>query len=304
MFLQPAEFIKHPELLTRCYTLEEAQSYTRWLARSHYENFLVASVFLPRKFRRAFYDIYAYCRWADDLGDELGDREASLRWLQWLKEQVKLMYRGEVAHPVFVALRATVERYEIPEVYFLDLIRAFEQDQYVVRYATFADLLEYCRYSAVPVGRLVLWVFGYRDEALMELADQTCIGLQLANFWQDISVDLEKGRIYLPLEWLQRYGACFEDLEGRRATNEVLKAIAHAVEQTKPYFYQGLKLADHLEGRLRLEVRMFNLAGIELLKLIEEAGFNTLERRPTLNAKGKVRVLLKALAYRTLAHGY
>src|SRR6478736_4178570 len=198
--LPPAEFVKSPEALQRTYTSEEGQSYTRWLATHHYENFHVVSFLLPKRLHQDFYNVYAYCRWADDLGDEMGDPVESLRLLAWWRQGLEAMYAGKTTHPVFVALRGTVERYSIPPQPFDDLIQAFEKDQGVTRYRDWEELFAYCRQSADPVGRLVLYLCGYSDVARQQLSDATCTALQLANFWQDVGRDLEKGRIYIPLE--------------------------------------------------------------------------------------------------------
>src|SRR5262249_26486171 len=203
--VRPAEFVKSPEAVQKTYTSDEGRAYTRWLATHHYENFHVVSFLLPKRLHQDFYNVYAFCRWSDDLGDELGDTAESLQWLAWWHEQLEAMYAGRAAHPVFVALRETIERYSIPQQPFPNLIRAFVQDQTVNRYETYSDLFEYCRYSANPVGRLVLYLCGYSDDQRQRLSDATCTALQLANFWQDITVDLEKDRVYIPLEVLRRH---------------------------------------------------------------------------------------------------
>ena len=190
----------------RAPSLAEAQEYCRRLARSHYENFSVATWFLPQRLRQHFFNIYAYCRISDDLGDEVGDPQASLQLLDAWEAELDACYRGNPRHPVFVALAETVRKFEIPQKPFADLLKAFRQDQTVTRYETFDDVLGYCRNSANPVGHLVLYLCGYRDSERQGLSDFTCTALQLANFWQDVSVDYSKGRIYLPLEDLRRYG--------------------------------------------------------------------------------------------------
>ena len=183
----------------------EAQDYCRRLARSHYENFSVASWFLPERLRQHFFNVYAYCRIADDLGDEVGDPAASLQLLDEWQAELDACYAGKPRHPVFVALAGTVRKFDIPRQPFADLLQAFRQDQTITRYETFEDLIAYCRYSANPVGHLVLYLCGYRDPERQALSNHTCTALQLANFWQDVSVDYSKRRIYLPLEDLRRY---------------------------------------------------------------------------------------------------
>src|SRR5580700_6816181 len=194
--LDPKDFVAQPEALARSWTLAEALEYTRWLATHHYENFHVVSFLLPKHLHQDFYNVYAFCRWADDLGDEIGDTQESMRLLAWWRTELNAMVAGRTSHPVFVALRDTAARHQLPVETFDDLIKAFEQDQTVTRYRNFEELFQYCRYSANPVGRLVLGLCGYRDAARQALSDATCTALQLANFWQDITVDLEKDRVY------------------------------------------------------------------------------------------------------------
>src|SRR5829696_6918797 len=155
----------------RAWSLAESLEYTRWLATHHYENFHVVSFLLPKRLHQDFYTVYAFCRWADDLGDEIGDNKESLRLLAWWREQLEAMYAGQASHPVFVALRGVVDRHSIPQEPFANLIRAFVQDQTVARYATYDELFEYCRYSANPVGRLVLHLCGYSDAERAGLSD-------------------------------------------------------------------------------------------------------------------------------------
>src|SRR5271169_4642706 len=196
----------------------EAQAYTRWLATHHYENFAVVSWLLPKDLHQHFYNVYAYCRWSDDLGDEVADRARALQLLDAWEDELRLIYADGAgpAHPVLIALRETIRAKDIPLQPFRDLLRAFRQDQTVQRYATWDEVLDYCVYSANPVGRLVLYLCGYRDEARQKLSDATCTALQLANFWQDVSRDLEKGRIYIPLDVAMKHGVTEHDILTRR----------------------------------------------------------------------------------------
>src|ERR1039458_2151474 len=196
----------------------EAREYCRRLARAHYENFSVASWFLPRKLRQHFFNVYAYCRISDDLGDEVGEATASLQLLDQWETELNACYEGHPRHSVFVALVETVRKFEIPKHEFADLLTAFRQDQSMTRYETFNDLLGYCRYAANPVGHLVLYLCGYHDPERQQLSDHTCTALQLANFWQDVSADFAKGRIYLPLEDLRRFGVKEEDIRSGENT--------------------------------------------------------------------------------------
>ena len=200
-----------PSLSIRPHSLRRNE-YCRRLARSHYENFSVASWFLPQRLRQHFFNVYAYCRISDDLGDEIGDPMASLQLLDQWEAELNACYDSSPRHPVFVALAETVRRFEIPKHEFADLLTAFRQDQRIARYETFDDLLGYCRYSANPVGHLVLYLCGYHDAERQKLSDYTCTALQLANFWQDVSADFSKGRIYLPLEDLRRFGVSEEGI--------------------------------------------------------------------------------------------
>jgi squalene synthase HpnC len=193
-------------------SLQESQKYCQRLARSHYENFSVATWFLPKQLRQDFLNVYAYCRISDDLGDEVGDPMVSIALLDEWQGQLDACYEGNPRHPVFVALSETVRKFRIPKHEFSDLLIAFRQDQTVARFETFEDVVAYCRYSANPVGHLVLYLCGYSDAERQQLSDYTCTALQLANFWQDVSVDCAKGRIYIPLEDLRHYSVTEEDL--------------------------------------------------------------------------------------------
>src|SRR6202051_3960222 len=218
----PAEYA----IPSRAPSLEDACSYCERLARTHYENFSVATWFLPTRLRQHFFNVYAYCRISDDLGDETGDRAASLLLLDEWEAELNACYESAPRHPVFVALAGTVREFDIPKQTFADLLTAFRQDQTVTRYETFDDLLGYCRYSANPVGRLVLYLGGYRDAERQQLSYFTCTALQLANFWQDVSTDYEKGRIYLPLEDLRKFNVSQREI----ADNQNTPACRHLMK--------------------------------------------------------------------------
>jgi squalene synthase HpnC len=301
VFLAPKDFVKSPEAAGRVYSESEALDYTRWLATHHYENFHVVTVLLPRRLHQDFYNVYSYCRWADDLGDEIGDRAESLRLLEWWRGELDRMYAGAAEHPVFVALRKTVERHGIPEEPFADLIRAFVQDQTVDRYATYEDLFAYCRYSANPVGRLVLYLGGYRDAERQALSDATCTALQLANFWQDVPVDLEKGRVYLPVEALARHGYTLEDLEAKRETPEFRAVMKEAVERARELFVRGMPLARMVDRRLAADIELFSRGGMKILDKIEQQNYNVLGRRPRISRMERVWLLLGTAARLALA---
>ena len=301
VYLSPKDYVRSPQALAARYTPAEAQAYTRWLATHHYENFHVVSFLLPKRLHQDFYNVYAYCRWADDLGDEMGDTAESLRLLEWWGGQLDAMYAGEASHPVFVALRGTVARYAIPREPFADLVRAFVQDQTVTRYATRAGVLGYCRYSANPVGRLVLYLCGYSDAERQRLSDATCTALQLANFWQDVAVDLEKDRVYLPLEDLERHGATVDDLLARRATPGFRAAMRDVVEWARGLFLEGLPLAGMVGGRLAVDLELFSRGGMRVLEKIERQDYDVLSRRPAISRTERVGLLLGALVRRAVA---
>ncbi len=298
MFLYPRQFLASPEALSRRWTVAQAEAYTRWLARSHYENFHVVTFLLPRALRQDFYNLYAYCRWADDLGDELGDPAESLRRLDWWQEQLEAMYEGRAFHPVFVALQRTAQRHGLPKEPLSDLLHAFRQDQIVRRYRTWSDLLAYCRYSANPVGRLVLHLCGYRDAERQRLSDATCTGLQLANFWQDVSVDLEKDRVYLPLEAIERHGYSLEQLQARQVTPAFRSLMREAVQRARELFLQGMPLAGMVNRRLAVDVELFTRGGLRVLELIEARDYDVLSARPVITRADRLRLLLGALGRR------
>jgi len=295
-FLLPAEFVRSPEALRQTYSPEEARAYTRWLATHHYENFHVVSFLLPKRLHQDFYNVYAYCRWADDLGDEMGDRAESVRLLQWWRAELYAMYEGHATHPVFVALLPTVHKYDIPREPFANLIQAFVQDQHVTRYRDFEELFGYCQYSANPVGRLVLYLCGYRDLERQRLSDATCTALQLANFWQDVTVDLLKDRIYIPLEVMERYGYTVDELLARRITPAFRAVMVEIVEKTRELFEEGLPLVQIVDRRLALDIDLFSRGGMRVLDKIEERGFDVLSGRPAISKAERVRLLLGSLA--------
>jgi len=275
-------------------TVAEAQQYCRRLARSHYENFSVASWFLPRRLRQHFFNVYAYCRISDDLGDEVGDPAASLELLAQWQAELDACYSGNPRHPVFVALADTVRQFSIPKQTFADLLSAFRQDQTVTRYPVFDDLLAYCKNSANPVGRLVLYVCGYRDAVRQQLSDFTCTALQLANFWQDVSADYAKGRIYLPLEDLRRFGVTEEDVAQQRNTPAFCDLMRFEVERARAWFERGLPLARQVDRELALDIELFSRGGQEILRAIERQGYAVLGRRPAISKSRKLALVVRA----------
>ena len=273
--------------------MAEAYAYCRQLATSHHENFTVVSWLLPRALRPHMHAVYAYCRGVDDLGDEAaGDRLALLD--EWDAE-LRRCYEGAARLPAFVALQETVRRFDIPREPFLRLIEANRRDQRTSRYRTFDDLLAYCENSADPVGRLVLYLFGYRDGERQRLSDATCSALQLTNFWQDVRRDLEKGRIYIPLEDMERFGYSEADLLARISDARLRELMAFQVRRTRELFHRGLALVPAVRGRLRFDLRLFSLGGLAVLDAIEAAGYDTLSRRPALSRARKALLGLRGL---------
>jgi squalene synthase HpnC len=274
--------------------LTEAQEYCRRLARTHYENFSVATWFLPQHLRQHFFNVYAYCRISDDLGDEVGDPSAALQLIDQWEGELNACYCGNPRHPVFVALAETVRKFEIPRQTFADLLTAFRQDQTVTRYLTFDDLLGYCRYSANPVGHLVLYVCGYRNTERQALSDFTCTALQLANFWQDVSVDYAKGRIYLPLEDLKKFGVSEVEITSQRNTPAFCEMMRFEVERARDWFRRGVPLAEKVDRALAIDIELFTRGGQEILNAIERQGYKVLGRRPVISKSRKLALVARA----------
>ena len=293
--LQPKEFIRAAAPETIAYSYADACEYTRWLATHHYENFHVASALLPKALHQDFYNVYAFCRWADDLGDEIGDPQESLRLLAWWRAELESMYADQAAHPVFIALKDTITRHAIPMEPFDRLIRAFEQDQVVTRYPTFDDVFGYCVNSANPVGHLVLYLCGYRDAERQRLSDYTCTALQLANFWQDVTVDLEKNRIYLPLELFRKHGYSERELFDRKFDQRLERILEEAVDVADDLFRKGLPLIETVDRRLALDLELFSRGGMKILEKIRMQGYNVLERRPYISKAERVAILIRCL---------
>ncbi len=275
-------------------SLGEAREYCARLARSHYENFSVASWFLPRRLRQHFFNVYAYCRISDDLGDEVGDKAASLALLDQWQRELDACYEGAPKHPVFVALAETVRQCDIPKHEFSDLLIAFRQDQTITRFETFQDVLAYCHYSANPVGHLVLCLCGYRDAERQQLSDFTCTALQLANFWQDVSVDYEKGRIYLPLEDLRRFQVSEHDIAQKQNTFAFRELMKFEVKRARDWFCQGLPLISKVDRELAVDLDLFGRGGLEILNAIEKQNYAVLGNRPSISKSRKLALVGRA----------
>ncbi len=277
-------------------TLAEARAYCHRLATTHYENFHVASWFLPVRLRPHFYSIYAYCRISDDLGDEVGNREQSLALLDLWGRELDACYQGEARHPVFVALAETIRACDIPQKPFADLLLAFRQDQNITRYQTMDDVLDYCKFSADPVGRLVLYACGYRDPERFQLSDYTCTALQLANFWQDVSSDYDRGRIYLPLQDMNHHGVDETLIANRNPTPEFRDLLRYEVDYARQLFNQGLPLIAKVDRELALDLDLFSRGGLEILNAIERRQYDVLTARPAISKTTKLRLLARAFS--------
>ena len=307
----------------QAWSREAASQYCRRLARTHYENFTVGSWLVPREKLRHIYAVYAFCRTVDDLGDEAvpgdpvgepgvldttsllasrlpgvptdngGDAAAfRLALLDLWQEELETCYSGAPTHPVMVALQDTIEAFDLPPEPFLKLIEANRMDQRSARHPTYQDLLHYCDHSANPVGHLFLYLFGYRDEERQRLADATCTALQLTNFWQDVARDYEKGRIYLPLEDMDRFGYTEEELALGVFNPAFKQLLSFEVERAMGLFREGAALVPTLEGVARLDVALFTRGGVAVLEAIGKRGYDVLKSRPSLSRSHKARLFL------------
>jgi squalene synthase HpnC len=257
----------------------------REYARAHEENFGVVSWMLPKEIRPHFYSLYSFCRWTDDLGDESpGDRLAQLD--SW-EAALRACFAGSRESPLLVALGATIDRFDIPPEPFLRLIEANRMDQSVTRFATYDDVMRYCAHSATPVGQMVLYVLGYGDERRRALSDATCIGLQLANFWQDVTLDWEKGRVYIPQEDLARFGLTEAHIAERRMTPAFRDLMRFEVQRARELFATGRELEQLVDRKARLDVRLFRLGGEAVLDAIEAVEFDVLAARPVVSKRRK-----------------
>jgi squalene synthase HpnC len=288
-----------PDCTYRPLSLTDARRYCTWLARTHYENFTVASLLLPRKLLRHFHAIYAYCRWADDLADEAGGGPQALALLRWWRTELARCYEGRPRHPVMIALRETIGHFQIPREPFVNLLFAFEQDQIVKRYRTYEQLVDYCRCSANPVGHLVLYLCEAYDRQNAALADYICTALQLANFWQDVARDLEIGRVYLPEEDRARFGYSDADLLGHRYTPAFVELLRYEVDRARDLFYRGLPLLEKVTPAVRLDIELFIRGGLAILRKIERCRYNVWAARPVL-AKWEKATLVTGVVLRRL----
>lgn len=283
------------EPASRRWTIESAYAHCAAITRGHYENFPVASRLIPSRLRPDVCSIYAFARTADDFADETEHEGGRLELLDEWERRLDGCLGGAAEHPVFIALGETIRRHELPDRWLRDLLDAFRQDCTVTRYATWRDLLDYCRRSANPVGRLVLHLFGYRDERRQAWSDSICTALQLTNFWQDVAVDLRKDRIYLPAEDRTRHGVSEDDLHAARAHDGFRALLREMIERTREEFGRGRPLLAGVRGRLAWELRCVWLGGMRILDKIEAVGCDVFRRRPTLSRGDALRAAGRAV---------
>jgi len=267
-------------------SLADAYAWCARLAHSHYENFTIASWLMPRAMRPSMHAIYAYARIADDFADEDHDPVKLDEW----EHQLDLAYSGTPRHQVFVALADTIRRYNIPREPFADLLTAFRSDLDFKGFDTLDDLLGYARYSANPVGRLVLYLFGYRDAERQRLSDMICTGLQLANFWQDIAIDLNKDRVYLPRRDLKRFDVTVADLRASHITPGFVALLRHECGIARDLLERGSALAYTVDSRLMRDVLMFAGGGLAILRAIARVNYDVFRQRPRLGKFGYARL--------------
>lgn len=281
-------------------SLEEARAWCQQLAESHYENFHVATWFLPKELRPHFHAIYAYCRVSDDLGDEVLDPEQALALLDLWGHELNACYEGRTRHPVFVALAETIRECSIPKEPFADLLVAFRQDQTVTRFNTIEEVLAYCRYSANPVGQLVLYVCGEHGEENVRYSDATCTALQLANFWQDVSRDLAKGRIYIPKKDMDSFGVTEEFLADGIVSPGFRGLMRCEVAYARNLFEEGFPLIGRVNRHLAVTLDLFSRGGLEILRAIEKRDYDVLSKRPSISKAMKLSLLLRAVSCKLL----
>jgi phytoene synthase len=294
-----AHSIDAPQAQSENWSLPSAYAYCATLAQAHYENFPVGSVLVPKRLRPYFYSIYAFARTADDFADEGYEQayreEDRLALLDEWRVMLAEAFTGRARHPIFIALADTQAKFNLPISLFEDLLSAFSQDVVKRRYATYAELADYCRRSANPIGRLILLLFGYRDEERQRLSDQICTGLQLANHWQDVEIDLRKDRVYLPEEDLRQFGLNVESLRAKTCSPAFCELMKFEVERARQLFIEGKALCTSVNGRLGIELRVVWSGGTKILKAIEENGYDVFTKRPVITRGDKLQLLFRAL---------
>ena len=283
--------------------LEAAYAACRQMARRHYENFPVASLLVPRDKRDALAAIYAFARSADDFADEPGVGGRLEKLAGWRRSLYQCV-EGESEHPIFLALGDTIRKHNLSVTHLDNLIRAFEMDVTTNRHQNFDSLLQYSSYSANPVGRLMLELFDHRDPELSALSDNICTALQLTNFWQDVRIDLERDRVYLPLDDLARFDLSVDilkrmKLENRAQEDSGMEArwrglMALEADRTWELFVNGMDLPERVVPALRRQLRLTWLTGTAILSRIEAVHYDVFHQRPKLKAFDFVRLYFKA----------
>ncbi|MBM4165807.1 MAG: squalene synthase HpnC [Ignavibacteria bacterium] len=283
--------------------IDDAFDYCARITNSHYENFPVASLFLPQEKRPYIQAIYAFARTADDYSDEGNiSVEERMEKLEDWNTQLDLCFQHQSQHPIFIALEETVFKLNLPKEPFTDLLTAFKMDVTKNRFENFEELLFYCKHSANPVGRLVLLVFGYRDEKLFQFSDNICTALQLANFWQDVSVDKNKNRLYIPLDDMKRFDYSAEKWNDGVMDDSFFQLMKFQAERTKQLFYDGTELLESVDKDLRLELRLVWFGGMKIIRKIEKQNYNAFARRPQLNLFDKLSVFYKGMFAKSFYH--
>ncbi len=283
------------------YNLDEAFAYCAAVTQAHYENYPVASFFLPQEKRPYIQAIYAFSRIADDFADEKNiSKDERLSKLNDWEEKLRQCYEGNADHPVFIALKDTVKKNDIPIEPLKDLLAAFKRDVIQNRYDTFEDLLSYCKCSANPVGRLVLMIFNYRDEKLFELSDCICTALQLTNFWQDVRVDREKDRLYIPIEDMRKCDYSLDCWRDGILNDGFRKLLRFEVERTREMFYKGAELPSLVAKDLQLELKLIWFGGMEILRMIEKNRCDVINSRLQLKAFNKFKIFLRGFIFNDL----
>jgi squalene synthase HpnC len=279
--------------------LQDAQKYCEKIAKAHYENFIITNHFTPVEVRQHIQNVYAFCRYGDDLGDDAPfppeQRMQLLKaWLEDLRIAHKDHWSGQPQHPILIALAHTSKIYNIPIEPYEKLITAFMWDQERLQYSTWKELQEYCIHSADPVGHLFLYVYGHDDEELRNISDATCTALQLANHWQDIRRDLAQGRRYVPLETMEKYKYTTEDYNKMVYDERWISILKHEVDRAQALFDQGKTLWTKVDPHLAVDLEMFTLGGEEILKSIRKQKYNTWSKRPKVSKIRQARLLFYA----------
>jgi hydroxysqualene synthase len=292
------------DLTARSWSVEESFAYCEKLATRHDENFPVGSYLIPKKLRPHVHNLYAFARVADDFADEPRYTDSvRMALLENWEAQLYQCFWRQPQHPVFIALKETIKRFDLPINLFQDLLMAFKMDVVKKRYPAFSDVLDYCRHSANPIGRLVLLLFGYRQDGLHSLSDSICTALQITNFWQDLMIDLDKGRIYIPKEDLQRFGYSVEELLARVYNDAFKNLMRFEIGRTRDLFAQGQPLCSRVGRDLRFELHLICQGGQQILHLLEMQDYNIFSHRPVLTPRSWIWLTVKAFIKSRLPSG-